>query len=129
MCCVYCVCTVCVLYVLCVYCVCCVCCVYYVCCVLYVLCVYCVLCTMCAVCVQLSSSSGVKPIIDALVKGCRVIELDAWSGKNEPRVLHGLRPLSTLCHIAVFFLFFELLRIGHCVIDHLDSLFVGQVTR
>eukprot|EP00299_Pterocystis_sp_00344_P020216 c9935_g1_i1.p1 GENE.c9935_g1_i1~~c9935_g1_i1.p1 ORF type:complete len:718 (-),score=142.25 c9935_g1_i1:38-2191(-) len=38
---------------------------------------------------QMTSPSSTKPISDALLRGCRVIELDVWSGKTEPRVLHG----------------------------------------
>lgn len=40
---------------------------------------------------QVSSDSSVKPIIDALRRGVRVIELDLWpnSRKDDVEVLHG----------------------------------------
>jgi phosphatidylinositol phospholipase C delta len=40
---------------------------------------------------QVSSDSSVEPIIDALRRGVRVIELDLWpnSRKDDVEVLHG----------------------------------------
>jgi phosphatidylinositol phospholipase C delta len=40
---------------------------------------------------QVSSDSSVEPIIDALRRGVRVIELDLWpnSRKDDLEVLHG----------------------------------------
>lgn len=38
---------------------------------------------------QITSRSSAKPIADALDRGCRVIELDVWSGNKEPYVVHG----------------------------------------
>jgi hypothetical protein len=41
---------------------------------------------------QMTSKSSIKPIIDALQNGCRVLELDVWSGRKEPKVVHGQLP-------------------------------------
>lgn len=40
---------------------------------------------------QLSSDSSIKPIIEALRRGVRVIELDLWPNyeKNDVKVCHG----------------------------------------
>ena len=38
---------------------------------------------------QLSSKCSVDPIVKALKKGVRAIELDMWPNKNKIQVLHG----------------------------------------
>lgn len=38
---------------------------------------------------QVTSQCSAQPIISALKKGCRVIELDIWNDKKGPRVVHG----------------------------------------
>ncbi|KAG0592292.1 hypothetical protein KC19_1G239900 [Ceratodon purpureus] len=39
---------------------------------------------------QLTSKCSSQPLVDALLSGCRVIELDCWDGKNgKIKVLHG----------------------------------------
>lgn len=53
---------------------------------------------------QITSDCGTKPIQDALERGCRVIELDCWTGKDGPKVYHGFtmtKPISFLKCIRV----------------------------
>lgn len=39
---------------------------------------------------QLTSKCSAQPLVEALLSGCRVIELDCWDGKNgKIKVLHG----------------------------------------
>eukprot|EP00300_Choanocystis_sp_HF-7_P004974 c13810_g1_i2.p1 GENE.c13810_g1_i2~~c13810_g1_i2.p1 ORF type:complete len:844 (+),score=164.53 c13810_g1_i2:113-2644(+) len=38
---------------------------------------------------QMTSQCSAQPIMAALKKGCRVIELDIWNDKKGPRVVHG----------------------------------------
>lgn len=39
---------------------------------------------------QLTSDSSAEPIIDALKRGCRVIELDVWPDGDQIKVVHGM---------------------------------------
>lgn len=39
---------------------------------------------------QLTSDSSAAPIVDALLRGCRVIELDVWPDGNNIKVVHGM---------------------------------------
>jgi len=48
---------------------------------------------------QLTSACSTRPIQMSLEGGCRVIELDVWNGKREPKVYHGFtmtKPISFL---------------------------------
>eukprot|EP00300_Choanocystis_sp_HF-7_P004975 c13810_g2_i1.p1 GENE.c13810_g2_i1~~c13810_g2_i1.p1 ORF type:complete len:809 (+),score=199.21 c13810_g2_i1:105-2531(+) len=38
---------------------------------------------------QMTSACSPQPLVAALKKGCRVIELDIWNDKKGPRVVHG----------------------------------------
>jgi phosphatidylinositol phospholipase C delta len=39
---------------------------------------------------QLTSDSSAVPIVDALKRGCRVIELDVWPDGENIKVVHGM---------------------------------------
>jgi len=57
---------------------------------------------------QLSSDSSSEPIVKALKKGVRVIELDLWpdSGGNKVKVSHGKYDRLTQS-IVLFFIYFS----------------------
>jgi hypothetical protein len=80
---------------------------------------------------QLSSDCSVVPIVNALKKGVRVIELDLWpnSNKTKIQVLHGKYGL--MCCILYGFIYFCccVCTVGEVMSKHDHNIYLLKRTR